>query len=55
MVELGRDFQQLQLDLAAERGKQMVGLGTHRPGRRLFERRILLEGFIEKRRKTPTF
>ncbi len=47
MVQLGSDFQQFQLDVATKGRKQMIGLGTNRLGGRLFERSVLLQGFVK--------
>ena len=46
MVGFGGDFQHFELDIGAHQGKDVVALGANRLGRRLGQRRILLERFM---------
>ena len=46
MIQLGRAFQQFQLDIPTQRAKDVVGLRGHGLGGRLFQRGVLLSGFV---------
>jgi len=47
MVQVGSNFEQLQLDVATKGRKQMIGLGANRLGGRLFERSVLLQRLMK--------
>ena len=54
MVQMGRDFEQFQRDVATEGSEEMVGLSVNRLSWRLFPGGILLQGFV-KRFDAPPF